>query len=284
MTRAALRDGPTWFSDYGIYGTQWGAPQLFAAIDEELESHRRRHVVMSPTWANDPDAFVAFFLDAEQASRVEMASIFSFLQAPRPIVPDVVVVLPDDEYRIAQASDKLELETLRVIYLPDGKPGFHFLRVGYVPDATARFEADRQARLTLVESTVSVGGEELQVRHSTLDMGETPNAFDGDVATLVRGAEANPFSVEVIFPTPRSLKTVAVTTGSMDMALRTQVWPAGGGEPWVLDQTLSELADDPRIEVPLPGSLPPTARVRFDIRNIHDGDVTHVHLRELDWR
>ncbi len=285
MTRAALRDGPTWYTDYGIYGMQWGAPQLFAAIEEELARSRATRVVMSPTWANNPNAFVDFFLDADDASRVEMASIYSFLQAPRAIDPNLLIILPDDEYRIAQASDKLALDApLRTIDLPDGKPGFYFLHLRYVPDVEARFEADRQARFALVESTASIGGEELTLRHSKLDMGQMPNVFDGDVATLVRGAEANPFSVEVTFPSPRPLRTVAVTTGSMDMGLRVQVWPSTGGEPWVLEQTLRDLDDDPRVEVALPESAPPTTRVRFDIKNLNDGDVSHVHLREMDWR
>ena len=99
MTRAALRDGPTWYTDYGIYGMQWGAPQLFAAIEEELARSRATRVMMSPTWANNPNAFVDFFLDADDANRVEMASIYSFLQAPRAIDPNLLIVLPNDEYQ-----------------------------------------------------------------------------------------------------------------------------------------------------------------------------------------
>ena len=285
MTRAALRDGPTWYADYGIYGMQWGAPQLFGAIAEELARSPAARAVVSPTWANNPNAFVDFFLDADAARRVEMASIQSFLIAPLALDPNLVFVLPADEYGIARASDKLALDApLRVIDHPDGKPGFYFFHARYVPDAAERFEADRQARLTLVESTVSFRGEKIAVRHSRLDMGDMRNVFDGDTVSLVRGLDANPFSVEVIFPSPRPLRTFAVTTGSMDMGLRVRVWGTSEEEPRTLEQTLRGLANDPRVEVPLPEPSAPVARVRVDITNLHDGDVSHVHLREVDWR
>ena len=62
MLDDALRRGPTWYTDYGLYGLQWGAKELFeGAIPAFLAAHPGAALSVSPHWANGGDIFPRFF-------------------------------------------------------------------------------------------------------------------------------------------------------------------------------------------------------------------------------
>jgi len=98
LARYCLRGGPTWFTNYGLYGMQWGARQLFGAIREELASHPRARLVVSHTWANNPNAFVRFFLNPRDQRRVELFDPSSHQTAFSPFDPHAIYVIAGEEY------------------------------------------------------------------------------------------------------------------------------------------------------------------------------------------
>ncbi|HEY6049980.1 MAG TPA: hypothetical protein VIZ58_01950, partial [Thermoanaerobaculia bacterium] len=232
LTREALAHGPTWFREYGLYGMQWGAPQVFRGVSEELARAPRSRVLISSAWSNNPQEFVSFFLTPDEQLRVAIADIRAWNQRLTPFPDDAIFVMTPDEYELARGRRQFVVpEPLRVIPYPDGRPGFRFVRVRYAPDAAELFEAERQARAVLTEKAASVGGETWTIRHSQSDMGNVPDLFDGRSDTLLRGLEANPFVVEIEFPAPRTVSGVSVTLGSMDRAhVRLRAQAAGGGE------------------------------------------------------
>ena len=67
----ALVNGPTWFTDYGLYGMQFGASQVFAdTVAPELAKDPGVRFVVSPTWANGTEQFVPFFIPVADRTRV----------------------------------------------------------------------------------------------------------------------------------------------------------------------------------------------------------------------
>ena len=105
MLRDALVNGPLWYRDYGLYGMQYGATQLFGdAIPQYLAEHAESQVIVSPTWANGTDNFIRFFLPPEQQARVQMLNVDYFMAARRDLNPNMVFVMPAYEYE--QRSDQ----------------------------------------------------------------------------------------------------------------------------------------------------------------------------------
>ncbi len=77
MLREALSNGPTWFRDYGMFGMQWGARQLFTqAIPDYIKAHPDGTVYLTPTWANGTDVFQRFFKTSPQ---LEMSNVDRFI-------------------------------------------------------------------------------------------------------------------------------------------------------------------------------------------------------------
>ena len=71
---------------------------------------------------------------------------------------------------------------------------------------TDRCGSDAESVTGLEVTPVDVDGQIVDLVYSKLDMGAPANLFDGDVSTLARGLEANPFVLEFHFPEPRPIR------------------------------------------------------------------------------
>ncbi len=205
LLRTALVDGPLWFHDYGLYGMQYGARQLFEeAIPDFIQKDPNATVLVTSTWANGPDNFIRFFVPEKDRGRVRMGGIASFLFTHLPLSDNDVFVMTPAEYRQALDDPKFtDVRLEQTIPYPDGTPGFLFVRLRYSPNADVLFAAEREARKQLLESQVQIDGQTVDMRYSPTDMGIPQLIFDGDLFTLIRGLEANPFVIELAFPQER---------------------------------------------------------------------------------
>ncbi|MEI7772272.1 MAG: antitoxin family protein [Chloroflexales bacterium] len=282
MLRTALVDGPTWFTNYALDGMQYGAQQLFGeAIPDLLARDPDTQLLVSPTWANNPNAYIEFFLAPAQASRVQLINIDAFTVSRQPLDPArQIFIMPPYEYDRALRDAKFIVgPPERIIPYPDGTPGFYVVRMRYVDNVDAIFAADRVARAQLVEDQVDIGGP-VTVAHSLLDIGAPANIFDGDPTTLMRGFEANPLIIELRFPHPRSIGGVTLTVASMDFTLRL-IGTTTDGPQVIAEQSYTGLPPDPTVSLDLPSGVHNLSALRLEILQAGAGEVAHVHVREL---
>jgi len=282
----ALREGPLWFRDYGLYGMQYGAKQLFVdTIPRYLERNSELRVTVSPVWANGCETFVRFFLNAEQQGRVQMAGLDSYLIDRQTIDPDDIHVLTSSEYELARTNPKLKvIEVDRVIPYPDDKPGFYVVRMTYSEDADSIFAADLEARHRLVDEVVVIGGEKVQVRHSILDMGSAREMFDGDRTTLARVMEVNPAIVELNFPQPRRLSSVKGDFGAMDMTWHVTLLNSASTNAVIYTATVRRWPQEPSLETVFDRGPAMTSTMRIEITDLRAKDNAKIHIRELALR
>jgi hypothetical protein len=281
MTGVALRDGPTWYPDYGLYGMQYGARQIFHVIREELARNPSTRVFLSSTWANNPDPFIDFFLTPQERARTRMGDVDGYLMYRTPLADNFLFVVTPEQYQVVVASPKVVVSPPeRTIPYPDGRTGFYVVRMRYSANADEIFVAEREARRRLVEETVQIGKQPVLVRHSVLDMGTAELLFDGRPDTTFRGLEANPLVVEFLFPAPRRISRVGLTIGGMDCAIRLEVTP-DKGDPVVLTRTVRKPPGDTLQEFVLPGGVLRAVKVRLEVKDLLAGELAHVELREI---
>ena len=281
LTRDALTDGPTWFHDYGLYGMQWGAPQIFDAIRRDLPRGRSTFL-LSSAWSNNPQEFLSFFLPAADQARVRIADIRAWEQREQALAGDEVFIMTPEEYTIATESHKFVVAPpVRTIPYPDGAPGFRFVRLRYVPNVREVFAAEKVARAVLQEDTVSVAGERWIVRHSRTDMGSLDALFDGRPETISRGLEANPFILDIRFPTPRPVASISLSLGAMDQTRVTWKAISPSGEERVGTVTVPNRPARPWTDVRLPGGAFLSAGVRIEVADGNGVDPTHIEIGEL---
>lgn len=284
LTATSLRDGATWFSDYTLYGMQWGARQVFSRVDQQLSASKNLSFRISTSWANYPNAFVLFFVPVALRDRVEFFALDQILRVKGDLGSSVIYVLTAAEQEHALSSGKLWVDVHEILPYPDGRPGFYFDHLRYVEGVEAIMEEERHARQVLVQEQVTIEGQPAVVRHSRLDLGDIANIFDGNIDTLARGEEANPFVLELDFPQPRPVHLVSLDLWSKDFTITVSALEHGETIPRTLTKTYRNVPPIPHVELLLPSILKPVGHLRIEIRNDFETDPTHVHIREIRLR
>jgi hypothetical protein len=283
LTLKALVAGPTWYADYGLYGMQYGAREVFSAIREELARSSDFRIRLSPSWANNPNEFAQFFLTGDERNRVTFGTVDAYLLRRTAFSEKDLHVMTADEYRRAVGSQKVVVDSpVRTLPYPDGTIGFYFARMRYSENADAILEAEREERRKLEETTATLEGRPVTIRHSRLDMGSIPAIFDGRPETLARGLEANPFVLEVLFPTARTVRKVRLSLGAMDLVrVRVRATPEDGSPERSAAAELRNRPASPKLEFPFPGGAVRTRKLRIEIEDVGSGEISHVHVYEL---
>ncbi len=119
--------------------------------------------------------------------------------------------------------------------------------------------------------------------YSKIDTGQIGDLFDGDRVTLIRGLEANPFLIDITFPTPRDFSAIRFATGSMRPNITATIYAASQTQPLQLKNTWRDLQPDPNFEWILPERINQVTRVQLEITDQIAGEPAHLHLRELSF-
>ena len=279
LARTCVEEGPRWYDDYGLYGLQWGAPEVFGAIREELRARPGDRILLSHGWTNNPDAFLRFFLTPGERRRVGLFGPGDHQRRFVPFATHTVFVITREELDALRKDPKIFCGApLRLVPRPDGTPGFVFLRLDYTPEAPGLFAAEEADRQRPRRSTIRVDGERWVVIHPKLDMGNVMDPFDGNPGTVARSDRVDPAVWTVELPRPRPVAGVRLGLFARDYRITLEVVGKGGARAETV-ATFHDLPETPEVTVRLPDPVPDAVRVRLSLDRL-DWDH-HVHLREL---
>ncbi len=286
MLNDALTNGPTWYTDYGLGGLQYGGQQIFEEVKQVLRESPQTRIIVSPTWANGTDALLQFF--APNEARVQMGNIDAFMFSQLPLDDNtLLLVMTIDEYQRANVDPKfanLRIEDAHTVKYPDGRDGFYFVRLNYSAQARAIFAEEDAARRRPEEGEVIVDGQTVRAVYSRLDMGPIANAFDGDPFTLVRTVVDNPFVIMLTFPEPRTLTGVTLTTGTMDFNAAITLTLANGETP-TYNRNYFQTGPDPTNDFPFDAAPSgPVKTIAIAIKDLNAIGDAHLHVREIKLR
>ena len=282
MLRDVLVNGPTWYTDYGLSGMQYGASQIFGEVKAYLARSPDTKIILTPTWANGTDVVARFFLPDN--TNATLGGIDGFIFEHKPLDANTLFILTPEEYQRMLDSKKFtDVHIDKVMAYPDGSPGFYFLRFRYVDNIDAILAAEKEARRSLLSQEVVVDGQPATVRYSMLDMGPITNLFDGNPDSLARTLEANPMVVELAFPAPRAMRGLTLRVGGTATEVKVSLQVAGHDQALVFDHTF---AQTPEIrDVPMDfGGVYPVTLLHLEVKNIYDSEPAHVHLWEITLR
>jgi hypothetical protein len=280
----AIVNGPTWSTDYGLEGTQFGAKALYEdTIPALLAEDPSTTIIMNTTWANNAHIYPLFFLSPSDQERVRFGNVRDYLDTVLPLDPGTIIAMTPDEYADAIASPMLgAVDVVRTVDRPDGDPGFHFARIAYAADVERVVRELRVIRLQPVMAQVDILGQPTTVLHSRLADGSIANLFDGSADSLVRGDDINPLLVEIRFLEPRGLEGLRVTTGSFgDFSVSVEFTLAESGEPVVVSQRYRDLGPDPTVTLSLPSAGVAISSLRLEVTDNAQGPTGVIHVREI---
>jgi len=280
MLNDALRNGPTWYADYGLGGMQYGARQVFPAAQQILKEAPETRIILSPTWSNGTDVVARFFLPTPLP--LQMGSIEGYLTRRLELDDHTLFIMTPEEYRLAATSRKFkEMRVEKTLPYPNGQPGFYFVRLRYADDFDAQIAAEVESRRVLQENDLALQNTPVRVRYSMLDMGEIQNVFDGDPNTLVRTLEVNPLVVELIFQALQPLDGVSVRIGGTATRVRAELTLSDQPKPLVFEKEVPESSDFRSVGLDF-GRKVTAERLRLEILNVYDVEPAHVHVWEIE--
>jgi len=279
MSWYGIVKGPLWYSDYGLYGTQWGGQQLSQKITEFKQENSNAQLKLSPSWANNTDIIMRYFL--EDPLPLEIGTIDEYDLYYQKIDPNQVFIITPDEYSWLVKNPKFDqIEVLDSLQWPDGRTGFYFLRLAYSAEAEQIFEVEYQKRRQPEVSELDLLGQRVNITYSRLDLGTIAHIFDGDNATPMRTLEANPLEINIDFPQPVDLQKVTALVGAPATRLYVTIILAGNGQKLIFTEAVPSSDQIRPISVDL-GTIYQVSQLTVWIESINDPEPTHVHLWEL---
>ena len=275
----AIVKGPLWYSDYGLYGMQWGGQQLSQKISEFIQDNPQSKLKLSPAWANNTDIIMRYFLG--DPLPLEIGTIREFDLYYQELDPNQVFIVTPEEYSWLVQNPKFDqIEVLDSQEWPDGRKGFTFLRLAYSPQARQIFEVDLQQRRQPEVSEFDMLGQQVNITYSRLDLGTIAHISDGDNATPLRTFEANPLVISIEFPQPIELQKVTAMVGAPATRLCAAITLDKSGQKLIFAETLPSSDQIRPITISF-GETYQVSQLKIWVESINEPEPTHVHLWEL---
>jgi len=279
ITWDALRNGPTWFENYGMYGLQWGGQTLFDEVGSFMRANPDKEIILSPNWANGTDVVARFFLGDPLPIIVGDIAPYTLYQLP--LDKNKVFVMPREEFEGLPKTGKFtDIEVLKVLPYPNGKPGFYFVSLRYAEGIEEIFAEEQAERRRPKSAVVELLGQQVSVQYPLLDINDIYQAFDGDDATLIRSFEANPLVIVLEFPEPVSLSRVSALVGNAASRLELELSPADGSGTLRYSAETAGFAQVSPLSIAFDAPVSVKA-LRVSLLSVNEGEPAHVHLWEL---
>lgn len=278
MMADALTNGPTWYTNYGLDGMQYGARQVFPRAAEIAKTDPETTVYVSSTWANGSDVLLRYF--ADDIPNLQMGNINAWGLDYRPLDDSMLFVMTQNDLDYVTTSSKFaHVTVIETLPYPDDSVGFIFVRLAYAPEILEILAEEREARQALVTSEILVNGQHVIVAHSALDINEIAHAFDGDLTTLIRTLEANPLKIVLSYPEPAQIHAATLVIGGPPT--RVTLTALLNGEE--LASLSGEVGPSPvtrEITLTFEATLA-VDQIQIEILSVNDGEIAHVHLWEI---
>jgi 4-amino-4-deoxy-L-arabinose transferase-like glycosyltransferase len=279
MLQDALVNGPVWFKNYGLAGMQYGANQLFPAIDAYLQEKPESTFIVTPSWANGTDTVARFYYPGDIPFK--MGNIDGYTIERRPISEKTIFVMTPEEYDRAETSNKFrDIDVVHTIPYPNGLPGFYFIRLDYVENIEEILAEEIEQRKQLITDALKIDNQWVQVAYSKLDMGTIDKLFDGDENSLVRTQEANPLRLQLDFEQPRAIQGVSIKVGGTPTRIGIVLQDDQGAVLFEIEKDVEQQAI-PRFAELDWGKVVDAQRVSISITSLDVGEPAHVHLWEV---
>jgi hypothetical protein len=287
MLRDALVNGPSWFEDYSLYGLQYGAKQVFQdVVRTGLEQDSNRIYVVSPSWANGTEQFVAFFIPKDLQSRVRMGQPVDLIDTLKKNPTDLYFVATSDEYdKLINNPEFTDIKVEQMLPFPDGRPGFYVISLSVSDNIDQIISAQQKLAITPVEDTMTLNDQTVRVIHSPLGGGSLQDVFDTNPDSLAKVLQANPFTFDLYLPTPIDTKSVVIQTGSLpNFTVTISLYAPGATDPIIYTQTFQGLPPDPLVTINFDKGPAKSARIYIEIKDNTSGDTSQIHVRTINFK
>jgi len=274
---------PYAYKDYGFYGVQMGAPEVYAWVKQHHQQYQ--NILMAHDLFNGGDIFIPFYLQDEAAEKTRIADITQICKSMIPFPEQAVYVVRSTFFTEAPIRDcPLEKQVLASIPDPKGQPLFAIVGLHRKAGFTQWFRAADEQRRTLQTDKVTWNSMTLDVEHSRFDIGNAQAMFDGNLETLARSAQINPAHIRVHLPQVSMQRITIMTPHTHGAVAAVKTYSGKAVNLW----TLETYAPIPNTSFAILSFVPkePVAAVTLldmTFKMTTMDQYGFVHLSEITW-
>jgi hypothetical protein len=287
MLNDALTNGPTWYTDYGLYGMQYGARQIFEqTVLPQLKADPKAQFVVSPSWANGTEEFTSFFIPSEYLPRVHLGQVYDLIANQTQLEPNFYFIVTAAELEKIQKDPKFKnVQILATLPLPTGDPGFYTITLAFSENIAALLEQQKAELRKPVEDHFEWQGQTVRALHSPFGGGQLIDMMDGRPETLAKTQAANPFLLDYYFQTPVPTSGLSLQTGSMsDFTVTVRLYAPGASQPVEYVQNFQDRTPDPVVSLTFPNGPATADHVYLEIKSNNSSDTAQIHVREITFK
>lgn len=287
---SALVPGPLWFENYGLYGLQYGAKQVFQdTVRPGLDSDPNISYIISTSWANGTNQFVYFFIPDELRERVAMGQPVDFVDNPDKFTGTLFVTTAEEFSEILRDPKFKDVNVIKNIPYPNGQPGFYVISLLPADNILEIMAAEHAANRDPIENVMLFPGQPQQIRvlHSPLSAGQMEDNFDDNPDSFTRVLEANPYYIDLYLETPIDTNSVFIKTGSLrNYTVTIRLYAPGADEPveyvnTYQDEPGKDLPPDPEQTISFDNGPAQSIRIEIEVRDNNMGETSQIHLRTI---
>lgn len=276
------------YSDYGFYGVQMGAPEVFAWIQEYAPRDAR--ILLSPQLFNAGDIFIPFYLRGTIAQNTQIFDAAQLCKTSTPAPERAFYIVPASFFEWPLLRDcPLIKEVVAEILDKRQKPLFHIVTIQKPPQFDAWLQQLQQERTILQTDSAVWQDRPIKVEHSRFDMGNVQALFDGALRTFARTDQVNPARCVIHLPEEMPLKKVKLTTSHVK-TVKVAIKTSSSGQtvtPWNLTTTTMryDATQWPYEEYIFePPEFPQKVNtIEIAVTNTLTDQYGHVHIQEITW-
>lgn len=198
------------YNDYGFYGLQFGAKELFSWIKENHSEYEQINIVQGTF--NASFIFSKFYLSDKIRRKVQEPFLKSIYQKRVELSPKIVWILRPEKLRELEAlSCPMQFEKISTIYTPIGTSSFLIGYFLYQNDFDNWLIKYNKRIYRKYKRELLVDNELISIEYPPLDHSKIENLFDKNMNSIIKVAEINPSTFSIHFSKYKQLENIQVT-------------------------------------------------------------------------
>ncbi len=270
-----LHNGISWFDQNQADGSQFGANQVFTAVQEILRSSPNADVVISPNWMMNGDVVARVYLD--DTAKIRFHSLNDFSRNKLPITDNTVFVVTPDELAMEKKDPKFSnIQILKTIPYSASKDGFYLIHLHYSPNVDELFAAEIAERHKLISGEITINQQKVKVAYSQNNGTDIQAAFDDDPISLYKTDEVNPAIFDLTFPKEQEFRSVSLLHGTAPVELHVAFFSPDGTKLDGYDIQFKENIDREdilKLDTPVKA-----VRVLISVTSLYSDEAAIVHI------
>lgn len=230
-----------------------------------------------------------YLLDEQLRFFIVPEKIFNFGSPSRlfyeqlPVQKLALLLVPDEYERIASSPKFSQVRVERIFYDSERQAVAYGIFIEYADNFDKILAVEAEARHRLERATLVIDGTPAQVGYSPLDIGQIERAFDGNLDTIIRTAEANPAVVEITFSIPHQVCGVSVAIRSTTLEITARLHLFDDAEPLKFLELFTASGEHPEAILGF-GDCYQVRRMVIEVRDPTQGEPANIHIWEIRLR